>query len=154
MPLTAVELVKDTLNILYRNLWPLILIFALTDLTMFALHRVSHRITNEGDFLCIAVLCTINQLLEDTNVIAASVVSGCQFNLCVIQLLCVSWEVALPIRAWGTCGSSAITQASPILIQVRRLSSSSSPAIVPRENSLRSKVVPVQVTSTWWRSFS
>ncbi|BDA45383.1 hypothetical protein COCOBI_07-1700 [Coccomyxa sp. Obi] len=48
MPLTAVELIKDTFNILYRNFWPLILIFALTDLSMFALHRVSHRITNEA----------------------------------------------------------------------------------------------------------
>ncbi|EIE20138.1 hypothetical protein COCSUDRAFT_57865 [Coccomyxa subellipsoidea C-169] len=48
MPLTAVELLKDTVNILYKNFWPLILIFALTDLSMFVLHRVSHRITNEA----------------------------------------------------------------------------------------------------------
>lgn len=52
MPLTAVELLKDTVNILYKNFWPLILIFALTDLSMFVLHRVSHRITNEGELPC------------------------------------------------------------------------------------------------------
>ena len=49
LPLTAKELLKDTLEILYRNFWPLILIFALTDAAMFALHRLGHRITNEGE---------------------------------------------------------------------------------------------------------
>jgi hypothetical protein len=48
-PLTALELLKDTVSYLYKNFWPLIIIFALTDMSMFALHRVSHRITNEGD---------------------------------------------------------------------------------------------------------
>lgn len=66
MPLTAVELMKDTLNILYRNFWPLILIFALTDLSMFALHRVSHRITNEGGFYALLYHITLHRLLEDT----------------------------------------------------------------------------------------
>ena len=51
LPLTARELLKDTVEILYRNFWPLILIFALTDVAMFALHRLSHRITNEGERL-------------------------------------------------------------------------------------------------------
>lgn len=51
MPLTAVGLLKDTVSILHKNFWPLILIFALTDLSMFLLHRISHRITNEGGSL-------------------------------------------------------------------------------------------------------
>ena len=47
-PLTAWGLLKDTVSILYKSFWPLILIFAATDVTMYALHRVSHRITNQG----------------------------------------------------------------------------------------------------------
>lgn len=47
-PLTAWELMQDTVGYLHKNFWPLMLIFALTDLSMFALHRISHRITNEG----------------------------------------------------------------------------------------------------------
>ena len=46
--MTAKELLKDTLDILYRNFWPLVTLFALSDALMFGLHRVSHRITNEG----------------------------------------------------------------------------------------------------------
>ena len=38
----------DTLDILYRNFWPLVILFALSDAMMYGLHRVSHRITNEG----------------------------------------------------------------------------------------------------------
>ena len=48
-PLTAWGLLKDTVSILYKSFWPLILIFAATDVTMYALHRVSHRITNQGE---------------------------------------------------------------------------------------------------------
>ncbi|CAK0782521.1 hypothetical protein CVIRNUC_005739 [Coccomyxa viridis] len=47
-PLTAWGLLKDTVSILYKSFWPLILIFAATDVTMYALHRVSHRITNQA----------------------------------------------------------------------------------------------------------
>ena len=48
-PLTAWGLLKDTVSILYKSFWPLILIFAATDITMYTMHRVSHRITNQGD---------------------------------------------------------------------------------------------------------
>ena len=48
LPLTAKELLRDSVEILYRNFWPLISIFVATDAAMYALHRVSHRITNEG----------------------------------------------------------------------------------------------------------
>ena len=47
-PLTAWGLLKDTTGILYRSFWPLITIFAVTDAFMYIMHRVSHRITNQG----------------------------------------------------------------------------------------------------------
>lgn len=64
-PLTAWELMQDTVGYLYKNFWPLMLIFALTDLSMFALHRISHRITNEGKNIDTCHFCNPDIALHD-----------------------------------------------------------------------------------------
>ena len=42
-------LTRSTWTLLRRHLWTLLALFAICDLLTFAGHRLSHRLTNEGD---------------------------------------------------------------------------------------------------------
>ena len=42
------RLLRGSASKVAANLWPLVLVHALCDASVFALHRISHRLTNEG----------------------------------------------------------------------------------------------------------
>lgn len=46
--LTWQRLLSRTAAVLFANLWPLLLVHLVCDVLVFGLHRLSHRLTNEG----------------------------------------------------------------------------------------------------------